>query len=473
MRICCVAAFLCVAGVPLAYGQSGVLESPLPGDAKPVQKTLTPAEELQLQNKRYQGLESLSYTLNMLESRYVDEKAVAPDTLIEKAIQGAVQGLDPHTLYLPPSDLREFQSDTSGKFGGVGVIVSQGNAYLEVVEVLPDSPAAKAGLRAGDVIYGIDGIAMTQKNAPDLMNRIRGLAGTDLEIEIIPAAVAVREKLGESKKTYPLTDFKNKTKKVKMRREIIHTSSVWSAKLSAGYAYVKMQIFQEDTSEAVDKALTAIEEQSGGKLKGLVLDVRDNPGGLFEQAVRVADLFLDSGIIVSTIGREKTAQSVEYASKRDTHPTMPIVVLVNEKSASASEILAGALQDHGRGIVMGSTTFGKGSVQQIIQLPNGGGLKLTVARYYTPKGKSIQAKGIVPDVILVSESEQGKIESKGKRKPRKEADLDGHIDASDLKQAAAEESNAAEMEKWPSRIQKDDAVRSAYAYLKGWERFQK
>lgn len=433
-------------------------------------KPLTPAQQLQLANKKYQSLESLSFVLNLLESKYVDEKAVLPEALIEKAIKGIVGGLDPHTIYLPPSELREFQSDTSGKFGGVGVVINQTSRLLEVSDVLPDSPAARAGLKPGDVIYSIDGEPLTPKNLQTRLGQIRGLAGTTLEIEVIPAAMALQEKLIEKKSAYPLSEYKSKAKTIKMKREVIHTSSVFSTPLAQGYGYISLSIFQEDTAEKVDKALTELEDKNGGKLKGIVIDLRDNPGGLFDQAVRIADLFLDSGIIVSTIGREKSSQSVEYATKRDTHPDVPIVILVNEKSASASEILAGALQDHNRAIIMGSTTFGKGSVQQIVQLPNGGGLKLTIARYYTPKGKSIQAKGIVPDIVL--NAAPGK-DAKAKNGVRKEADLDGHIDASDLREASMSSSIVAEMDKWPARIKQDDAVRSAFSYLKGWERFKK
>ncbi len=447
-----------------------------PTPSVPEKPNATPAEQLQIQNKKYQSLESFSYVLNLLESRYVDEKAVSNDILLEKAIRGIVAGLDPHTIYLPPTDLREFQNDTSGKFGGVGIVITQTNRFLEVVEVLADSPAARSGIQAGDIIYSIENTPVTIKNAQELLNRIRGDVGSVLEIEVVPAAVANEQKLREGKNFYPLTDKHLKTKKYKMRREIIRTSSVSSAKLSEGYAYARITIFQEDTGESLDKALSKLEEQNGGRLKGFILDLRDNPGGLFDQAVRVADLFLDSGIIVSTIGRDKAAQSVEYATTRDTHPAMPMVVLVNERSASASEIVAGALQDHNRAIIMGTTSFGKGSVQQIVQLPNGGGLKMTIARYYTPKGKSIQAKGIVPDVVI-AQTQTAKDGEKKKETSRKEADLEGHIDATDLNtngtNGITTSGGSADSEKWPANLRNDNLVRSAFAYLKGWERFQK
>lgn len=429
---------------------------------------LTPAQQLEKQNQKFQSLESLSYVLNILESRYVDEKAVSSDVLLEKALKGMVSSLDPHTVYLPPSDLKDFQSDTSGRFGGIGIVLSQTSRFLEIVEILPDSPAARAGIQPGDVLYGIDDEPITIKNAQELVNRIRGLAGSILSIEIVPAAVVASEKLNEGKIKYPLTQKKIKTVKYKLQREVIRNSSVSNFKLADGYAYVRVEMFQEDTAEAFDRALTNFEDQTGGKLKGLVMDLRDNPGGLFDQAVRVVDLFLDSGIIVSTTGREKGSQSVEHASKRSTHPYMPMVVLVNEKSASSSEIVAGALQDHGRAVLMGATTFGKGSVQQIVPLPNGGGLKLTIARYYTPKGRSIQAKGIIPDIVLPSGKQTEKKEKDAK--VRKEADLEGHIDASDLVQDHAAN---AETERWPIRMRQDSQLQSAFLYLKNWEKFKK
>jgi carboxyl-terminal processing protease len=448
-------------------GQPAVSPSAATATASAVEKPpLTPAQQLEQQNKKYQALESLSNVLNILETRYVDEKLATSDVLIEKALKGLVSSLDPHTLYLPPSDLKDFQSDTSGKFGGVGIVLSQTSKFLEIVEVMPDSPAARAGIQPGDILYSIEDEPLTIKNAQELVNRIRGLAGTNFTLEVVPADVVSSEKLNEGKLGYPLTDRKLKTRKYKLQREVIRTVAMSSQRLADGYAYVRLDIFQEDTSETLDKALTQFEDQMGGKLRGLVLDLRDNPGGLFDQAVRVADLFLDSGIIVSTIGREKTSQSVEYASKRNTHPYMPIVVLVNEKSASASEIVAGALQDHARAVIMGTTSFGKGSVQQIILLPNGGGLKLTIARYYTPKGRSIQAKGIVPDIVVSATKQAEKKEAKS----RKEADLEGHIEASDLSKDAL---SVAEAEKWPLRLRQDILVQSAFSYLKNWEKFKK
>ncbi|MEY4066568.1 MAG: hypothetical protein RIR26_2776 [Pseudomonadota bacterium] len=443
----------------------------------------TPAEVLETRNKKFQSLESFSRVLNLLETMYVDEKAVASDALIEKALKGMAGSLDPHTAYLPAQQLRELTNDTSGKFGGIGVVLSQQNGRLEVIEVVPDTPAAKAKIQAGDVILGVDGIQVTKSNIEEVLNKLRGLPGSNVKLEIQPAPEAGA-----------LRGIRQKSKILQIMREIIKSTSVTHQSLSAGYAYVRIGVFQEDTNEQVDKALRRYEAENNGKLNGLILDLRSNPGGLLDQAVRVADLFLDSGIIVSTVGRDRARQEVEYASKRQTHPYMPMVVLVNEASASASEIVAGALQDHNRALIVGMPTFGKGSVQSIIPLSNGAGLKMTVARYYTPNGRSIQAKGINPDVILPANPNlrgsvppsksmpQGSTDqlkeddASGSTPPatrgnRKEIDLEGHIEANDLNKAAANLGFASDVDKWPNNLKNDYQLKMGYTYLKSWSRF--
>ncbi|NBW83666.1 peptidase S41, partial [bacterium] len=272
-------------------------------------------------------------------------------------------------------------------------------------------------------------------------------------------------------------------------REIIKSTSVVHQSLSPGYVYIRVGVFQEDSSDQVDKALRKYEAENNGKLRGLVLDLRSNPGGLLDQAVRIADLFLDSGIIVSTVGRDRARQEVEYATKRHTHPYMPLVVLVNEASASASEIVAGALQDHNRGLIVGMPTFGKGSVQQIIPLPNGAGLKMTVARYYTPNGRSIQAKGITPDVTLPANpsaraafkanaagntdvlKDEDSQATPAQRGGRKEVDLEGHIEATDLSNSPANLGFASDIDKWPTNLKNDYQLKMGYTYLRSWARF--
>lgn len=444
------------------------------------EKIETPAEALEARNKKFQALESFSRVLNLLETMYVDEKSVASDSLIERALKGMTSSLDPHTSYLPPQQLRELTNDTSGKFGGIGVVLTQQNGRLEIIEVVPDTPAAKAGIEAGDIIVSVDSIRITKDNIDDVLNKLRGLPGSSLKLEVETAS----EDDNGKKAT-------KKVRKIQLVREIIKSMSVVHQQLSKGYAYIRVGVFQEETSEQVDKALRHYESENEGKLNGVVLDLRSNPGGLLDQAARIADLFLDSGIIVSTVGRDRARQEVEYATKRQTHPYMPLVVLVNEASASASEIVAGALQDHNRALIVGMPTFGKGSVQSIIPLPNGAGLKMTVARYYTPNGRSIQAKGITPDVTLPAAPTSRPAQTQTKpgsstdqliegntnkqtspsRGSRKEVDLEGHIEATDLSSTTKNLGFASDIEKWPKNLKNDYQLKMGYTYLRSWSRF--
>jgi carboxyl-terminal processing protease len=443
-------------------------------------KTESPVEALETRNKKFQSLEAFSRVLNHLETMYVDEKAVASDALIERALKGMVSSLDPHTAYLPAQQLRELTNDTSGKFGGIGVVLTQQNGRLEIIEVVPDTPASKAKLQPGDVIVSVDGVQITKSNIEDVLNKLRGLPGSTVRLEIQPAPEATAGKTTRP----PLRNLQ-------IVREIIKSTSVVHQSLSPGYVYIRVGVFQEDSSDQVDKALRKYEAENNGKLRGLVLDLRSNPGGLLDQAVRITDLFLDSGIIVSTIGRDRARQEVEYATKRHTHPYMPLVVLVNEASASASEIVAGALQDHNRGLVVGMPTFGKGSVQSIIPLPNGAGLKMTVARYYTPNGRSIQAKGITPDVTLpANPSARAALKANANaaantdvlkdedaptnpslRGGRKEVDLEGHIEAADLSNSPSNLGFASDIDKWPANLKNDYQLKMGYTYLRSWARF--
>ncbi|MFZ9520930.1 MAG: S41 family peptidase [Silvanigrellaceae bacterium] len=442
------------------------------------QKIDSPVEILETRNKKFQSLEAFSRVLNHLETMYVDEKSVSSDVLIERALKGMVSSLDPHTAYLPVQQLRELTNDTSGKFGGIGVVLSQQNGKLEIIEVVPDTPASKAKLQPGDVIVAVDGIQINKNNIEDVLNKLRGLPGSSVRLEIQPAP----ETAGGKTSRPPLRNLQ-------LVREIIKSQSVVHQSLSPGYVYIRVGVFQEDSSEQVDKFLRKYEAENNGKLRGLVLDLRSNPGGLLDQAVRIADLFLDSGIIVSTVGRDRARQEVEYASKRHTHPYMPLVVLVNEASASASEIVAGALQDHNRALVVGMPTFGKGSVQQIIPLPNGAGLKMTVARYYTPSGRSIQAKGITPDVNLPANpssrsalktapgantdvmKDEDSQSTPAPRGSRKEVDLEGHIESTDLSNSPSNLGFASDIEKWPTNLKNDYQLKMGYTYLRSWARF--
>lgn len=416
---------------------------------------LTPAQKLESENKKYQSLEAFAKALNILESQYVDPKSSNPSELMEKALKGLASELDPHTVYFTPKQYAEFSSDTSGKFGGVGVIVNPANGRLEIVEIIDNSPAMRAGLKPGDVITAIDDNQVTAKTMEQVLSKMRGPVGSSIKINYYT----------------PDPNSKNiKIKELVFQREVIRTQSASLAELSEGVAYARLTIFQEDAAESLGKKLREFAEKNHGKIQGLILDLRNNPGGLLEQAVKVTNLFIDSGIIVSTIGRDRNKpEDVEYAVKRNTLPYFPMIVLVNEGTASASEIVAGALQDRERAIIMGTQTFGKGSVQSIIPLPNGGALKLTVARYYTPNGRSIQAKGITPDIPLLSQSAISKLNSESKNpRARREVDLDKHIQSEDEDSASLmqKKEKFKEVSNWPDNLKDDYQVKSAYAYLK-------
>jgi carboxyl-terminal processing protease len=422
---------------------------------KDQKKELTPAQKLESENKKYLALEAFAKALNILEAQYVDEKSVNTDALIEKALKGMASELDPHTIYLSPKQFQEFSSDTTGKFGGVGVIVNPANGRLEIVEVIENSPAERAGLKSGDIIISVNGLRISQKNMEEALSKMRGPVGSTLKIEYYSPL---------------LGDKIENPRLIEVQRDIIRTNSVSLTELSNGFAYAKLTIFQEESAEILSKKLREFEEKSHGNIRGLILDLRNNPGGLLDQAVKVTNLFIDSGIIVSTIARDKNKpEDVEYAVKRNTLPYFPMIVLVNEGTASASEIVAGALQDRERAIIMGTQTFGKGSVQSIVPLPNGGALKFTIARYFTPNGRSIQAKGITPDISLLSQSVINKINlSKLDAPSRREIDLDKHIESQDEEVASwmQKKENYAEIKQWPIVLQNDYQIKSAYSYLK-------
>lgn len=422
-------------------------------------------QKADLENKKYQSLESFSKVLNLLETNYVDPAVVNPDALIEKALKGMTGDLDPHTTYLTQKQYSDFSSDTSGKFGGIGVVVNPAGGKLEVVEVIENSPAQRAGIKGGDIIFSVGGLIVSPKTIEEALGKMRGIVGTDIILEFYTP-----DKNGKS----------GTIKKISVEREIIKSNSASITQLSTGYAYTKLTIFQEDASEQLGKYIKNFESKNNGKIKGLILDLRNNPGGLLDQAVKVTNLFIDSGIIVSTIGRDiNKPEDVEYAIKRNTLSYFPMIVLVNEGTASASEIVAGALQDRERAIIMGTQTFGKGSVQNIIPLPNGGALKMTIARYYTPKGRSIQAKGITPDIPLISQSILGKVqqlqnEGANSRYPRREADLEKHIEAKDqdtLALQANQNNSEIEINSWPFALKEDYQVRNAFMYLKSMGKY--
>lgn len=411
-------------------------------------------------DRRYLPLETLARGLFYLESMYVDEKRVEMDSLVTNALRGVIEKLDPHTVLMPKKAFDQLTIDTQGKFGGVGIIVSQEDGKLIVVSPIEDTPAFHAGVKSGDEIVAIDGTPLNKMKNQDAVEFMRGEPGSTLKLTI---------------KREGSKDLKN----FELVREIIKVKSVRHQSLGERIHYVRIASFQENTGEELDDIIKA----NIADLGSLVLDLRDNPGGLLDQAVRVADLFIESGLIVSTVGRDRNRIEREFATKRGTYLGFPIVTLVNGGSASASEIVAGALQDHERAVIMGTTTFGKGSVQTLVSLPDGSGLKLTVARYYTPKDRSIQAKGITPDIVVpfkkgdkAKSSNQEKKQTEQKNSPdrenRKESDLDGHITSDDLSDLSQVGDIAEIAKKWPETMRNDNQLQAAFSYLKSWNRMQ-
>ncbi len=328
----------------------------------------------------YGKLDVFARVLAFVENNYVD--AVDGDQLVYGAIKGMLSTLDPHTIFLPPDEYKAMRADTSGEFGGLGVEIAAGEDSLVVVAPIDDTPAARAGIQAGDKILAIDGESTKGMSVPVAVRRMRGELGTKVSLLLMREGFEAPLQLA-------------------LLRDRVRVQSVEWRLYPDGRGYVRIKSFQERTDEHLGKALAAMKEANAGQeLQGLVIDLRNNPGGLLDQAVRIADRFIAEGLIVSTQGRGGKELEAARAHAAGTEPAYPLVVLVNGGSASASEIVAGALQDHGRGVVVGAKTFGKGSVQTVIDLDDGSGLKMTIARYYTPSHRSIHGKGIEPDVAL-------------------------------------------------------------------------
>lgn len=363
----------------------------------------------------FEGLKTFSEVYGRIKQDYVEP--VKDDKLLEDAIRGMLNGLDPHSAYLDKEQYDELKVGTTGQFGGLGIEVGMENGFVKVISPIDDTPAQKAGVKAGDLIIRLDDKPVKGMSLNDAVKIMRGEPGSPIVLTI------VREGAEQ-----PI--------KLKLVRDIIKVKSVKSRLLEDGYGYVRLSSFQAKTGESM---IEAIEEmQKKGKLKGLVIDLRNNPGGVLNAAVSVSDAFLEDGLVVYTDGRVEDAKMKFNASAGDLLEGAPIVVLINAGSASASEIVAGALQDHKRAIIMGEKTFGKGSVQTILPTSSGGAVKLTTARYYTPSGRSIQAEGITPDVPI----SKVKLEAAQQSEfgPLKESDLANHLEnpkAGDKKPAPA------------------------------------
>ncbi|PWT92712.1 MAG: peptidase S41, partial [Proteobacteria bacterium] len=331
---------------------------------------------------------------------YVEE--VSDEKLIEAAINGMLSSLDPHSSYLSPKDFQDMQVQTKGEFGGLGIEVTMEDGLIKVVSPIDDTPAFRAGVLPGDIITHLDGEAVLGLTLQEAVDKMRGPANTSIKLTIRRG----------NKEPFDLV----------VKRDVIRVESVRSRALE-DVAYIRITSFTEQTDSGLRKAMDKLKSEMGSSLKGVVLDLRNNPGGLLDQAIAVSDDFLDKGEIVSTRGR--SADDVQRTNARpgDIAEDLPIVLLINGGSASASEIVAGALQDHRRAILLGTRSFGKGSVQTIIPLPGRGAMRLTTARYYTPSGRSIQAKGIEPDIVV----EPAKIERIAETELPHEADLRGAL----------------------------------------------
>lgn len=356
--------------------------------------------------ERYSEYQNLVKVLNLVQQYYVEP--VDTKKLVYGAIKGMLRELDPHTNFLPPDIFREFENETNGEFGGIGIEISLQNGILTIISPIEDTPAFEAGIQPGDKVVAVNGKSTKGLSLVEASQLMRGKRGTKIKLSII------REGL-EDPKDYVIT------------RGSVKIRSVKYTDLDEGYAYIKVTSFIENTAKDLEKTLVD-HKKKYGKVSGLIMDLRRNPGGLLDQAVKVSDMFLSEGLIVSTIGRNKADKEISEATKRETDMTdFPLIVLMNEYSASASEIVAGALQDNHRALIMGEKSFGKGSVQSIIKLGDGSGLKLTVARYYTPSGVSIQAEGIKPDVEISEVDSEAYDKAIIRSKATREKDIAGHL----------------------------------------------
>jgi carboxyl-terminal processing protease len=370
----------------------GVLAERDPGGAQDAAAPL-PLDELR----------TFTEVFSRIKTDYVEP--VSDKKLLDDAVQGMLAGLDPHSAYLDADSFKDMRVETEGQFGGLGIEVTMENGFVKVVSPIEDTPAARAGVKTGDLIIRLDEKAVKGLSLTDAVRMMRGKPGTDITLTI------VRE--GASK---PL--------KITVTRAVIKIQSVKSRMLEPGYGYVRITQFQAGTDKSLVDAVKKLEKENKGNLRGLVLDLRNNPGGVLNAAVGVSDAFLDKGLIVYTEGRVPDSKMRLSATPGDVINGAPMVVLVNGGSASASEIVAGALQDNKRAVIMGTKTFGKGSVQTIIPISNGGALKITTARYYTPSGRSIQALGIVPDIVAA----EAKITKSEAGDRLHEADLARHLE---------------------------------------------
>ena len=418
-------------GVMLAIGQGVLAEK---------RNARYSAETIPLEDIR-----SLSEVFGKIKQNYVEE--VEDKVLLENAIRGLLSGLDPHSAYLDKKAFTDLREGTSGEFGGLGIVVGMEEGFVKVISPIDDTPAEKAGVKSGDLIIRLDDKNVKGMSLEDAVKIMRGKPKTDILLTI------VRE--GADK---PL--------KIKITRAIIKVQSVRSKTLEKGFGYIRISAFQERTGSDLRKAISKLKKENNKKdLKGLVLDLRNNPGGLLSASVEVSDAFLENGVVVSIKGRDESNTMAHSAKGMDLLNEAPIVVLINGGSASASEIVAGALQDHKRAIIMGSQSFGKASVQTVVPLGNGSALKLTTARYYTPNGTSIQAKGIMPDIELDDVQVSKKDDNGFKR--TKEKDLTRHLENGDGEEESTSKKDSEDKDSKLVLAKDDYALYEALNLLKG------
>ena len=379
---------------------AALLTAPIIAAAQTPEATASPAAENQFDDLPLEEIKTFAEVFERIKRAYVED--VDDRTLLRNAMRGMLSELDPHSAYLDEDEFTSLRESTQGEFGGIGIEVGMENGQLTIITPVDDTPASRAGLMSRDLVIGIDGTPTDSMSLQEAVSLMRGEPGSELTLSILrPGEDTPRD--------------------VSLTREIIRSESVKHELLEPGYGYLRISQFQSRTAQQARRALERMANNQ--TLEGLVLDLRNNPGGILQSAVDIADIFLDDGLIVYTEGRLSNTQMSFSATANTPAVELPLVVLINSGSASAAEIVAGAIQDQRRGVIMGTDSFGKGSVQQIMPLDNGEGLKLTTALYYTPNGRSIQAQGIIPDVEVV----RGRLEIAESRRQVREADLEGHL----------------------------------------------
>ena len=410
------------------------------GEVEQLDAAAVETEQLQLSPLPLDQIKAFANIFMRIKHNYVVE--VTDEELLEFAVEGMLSGLDPHSVYLKDDRFEDLAEDTTGRFGGLGMEVMMEDGFVKVVAPIDDTPAADAGIQSGDIIIRIDGTTLSGNSLSEATEKMRGEPGTSIKLTIL------RETEPD-----PL--------EFELERAVVNLSSVRHKKLSDQIGYIRVSQFQVATAENFRKKLKMIRENDA--FGGLIIDLRNNPGGLLNSAVSIADAFITEGVLVSTRGRLEENSQEFTATATDLIDGKPIIVLINEGSASASEIVAGALQDHDRALILGTESFGKGSVQTVMEIDDSQAIKLTTARYYTPSGRSIQAAGIVPDVVV--KSRQFKEGGAGISRI-KERDLDGHLENENVPNEATE---APDLEETLAR---DYQLNEAYNLLKGLIRFR-